>query len=696
MMINLQNHDFHSMKYILLLILLIQNIYSFEFSKYVWEQYSESTDIKEEKLSNNSHPLSSLDSSELKFLSSRLASSIIKHPIFISIAAIKSRINHIPLTIRSIMEGTLIPDHIFIFISKEPYLLDEGVSQNDINILYQSEKMKKIIDSYTKITKIDFIFTNNIGPHRKLLPLLQYCTKNNLENVAIITADDDREYPPLWLSSILQSYEYSHRTAIVSARARRIGICSGAPPWSVAPFSTYSWPVAPSNLRDYLLLPTGTAGVLYRPSFLHEVVHSKELIQATTTNDDIAFRLASLAKAVPIVTVCIPGLENDKKLHDHHKIMADRTGKERGRSVTGRSMTSYSHDHSYDRSGSCSRLTTNTITVLANQTTTLTTETGHILPQMFDNLTAILASITQTKASGSTTTSTSSGGKRRRTSLYRSFNAQKNDRMWVTATQLLTRGVGQQKEENGKRQSKGPLDLDGWLQSRVLIERQNCLLNTKALGSGASTDANEKSQDRNINVDSASASSNVKRNASWQIFGWQVIQEIYSYFFASVAMSNVPGSTLGGVDNTSQQLSSSLLSPFNGSDNTAPGFPSSISTSSTSLKRDYHGCGVHICLVAAMVAKHQHKHTNRDRSMSKERNHNRRIDRMKRRSISARKEEKDRRIALEISNGPTTADSNSNGDGSSSSSVDHSLWEDFKAFLWWLTSFVTIGPLPFH
>lgn len=64
------------------------------------------------------------------------------------------------------------------------------------------------------------------------------------------------------------------------------------------------WPIAPPAVREMLLLPTGTGGVLYRPSFFHPIVFDKQLLNLTATGDDLSFRLATLARGVPVVTAC--------------------------------------------------------------------------------------------------------------------------------------------------------------------------------------------------------------------------------------------------------------------------------------------------------------------------------------------------------------------------------------------------------
>lgn len=68
-------------------------------------------------------------------------------------------------------------------------------------------------------------------------------------------------------------------------------------------------------MHEMLLLPTGVGGVLYRPRFFnHSVAFNRELWDHTLRADDLTFRLATLANAVPVYTACVHGDFKDNKL----------------------------------------------------------------------------------------------------------------------------------------------------------------------------------------------------------------------------------------------------------------------------------------------------------------------------------------------------------------------------------------------
>ena len=220
-----------------------------------------------------------------------LASAFIENqPVYISITTISQRISHLAQTVKSIIFGDIVPTHIYIMISKESYLHDKGVPSSKV-----PHELRDFMQSYP----VSIIYTNNIGPHRKLLPVL---SKYWNDDCVIITLDDDVIYHRNTLLELIKAYVASGRNSVVALRSHRIGFCSYN---KSTILSTYKyWPTISYGTREMLLLPTGTGGILYRPDFFHEIVFDKQFIALTKTGDDIAFRLACIIKDVPVVTAC--------------------------------------------------------------------------------------------------------------------------------------------------------------------------------------------------------------------------------------------------------------------------------------------------------------------------------------------------------------------------------------------------------
>ena len=254
-------------------------------------------------LRNVSHAFSEKSmSGNVNFLDTKpYASKILNgQHLYVSLTTIHSRIYGIAGTIESILRGTIWPDHIYIFVSREPHLLDLGVTPEFI--LSESKgRLKELAHIYPRIS---VIFTDNIGPHRKLLPLL---AKKWNEDCVIVTIDDHETYKKTTLESLIKYYDASGRNAVVALRARRMGICSDAPPWHVSPYTKNRkglWPEASPSLREMLILPTGTGGVLYHPKFFHPIIFDRKLMNITKTGDDLMFRLSTLIMGIPVVTAC--------------------------------------------------------------------------------------------------------------------------------------------------------------------------------------------------------------------------------------------------------------------------------------------------------------------------------------------------------------------------------------------------------
>lgn len=168
------------------------------------------------------------------------------------------------------------------------------------------------------------VFTNNLGPHRKLLPLL---ARKWSEDCLIVTFDDESgrrlshlEGPDKLFAQLLRYYRLSDKRSIVALKVRRIGMCDVFPHFVL----TYHpwWGQTTSGRHEMLVLPTGTGGVMYRPRFFHPVVFDPQLGNITLVGDDLAFRLATMINNVKVVVGCHPmqqrylGTPPCPKIHD--------------------------------------------------------------------------------------------------------------------------------------------------------------------------------------------------------------------------------------------------------------------------------------------------------------------------------------------------------------------------------------------
>ena len=213
-----------------------------------------------------------------------------KHRIIVSFTTISTRIKYINPMIHSLFTQSLIPDEVYLWISKEPFLHDAGILPEAI-----PEKLQKIANFNNSPFKIRY--TENTAGYRKLLPILE--ENKNREDVVIITADDDTLYPKWWIAR-LYTHFLEHQ-CIIAYRARKI---RNKPDGTLAPYN--SWPLLNSwdYCKDLQLCPTGKDGVLYCPAFFDNRILDPVYKTLSPTRAD--FWYAGNAIANKIMTVHVP------------------------------------------------------------------------------------------------------------------------------------------------------------------------------------------------------------------------------------------------------------------------------------------------------------------------------------------------------------------------------------------------------
>jgi len=220
---------------------------------------------------------------------------IAKPEIIVSITTTSFRINYINEVIKSFCNQSLKPDKIFLYLSKDPYLKDKGVPLEDIPIFLKRSEKKN---------EISIVYTENIGPYRKLIPILKDQYKNNC---VIITADDDTIYPYDWIEVLYAGYlndpnkVVAHRCRIMSVQNKKLSSYSDWPLMLQNPgVQKDSKQEIKNESRDFHLFPTGKGGILYSPSFFSELVFDKIFLKLAPTNDDIWFKFMALINNVGV------------------------------------------------------------------------------------------------------------------------------------------------------------------------------------------------------------------------------------------------------------------------------------------------------------------------------------------------------------------------------------------------------------
>ena len=88
-------------------------------------------------------------------------------PIYISLTSIYKNQNILLLTLKSLINQSLKPTQIYLYLSQFPFLLDSGFP----NRIITDNALQKFINLNKNNITIKWV--NNIGSYRKLIPLLK-------------------------------------------------------------------------------------------------------------------------------------------------------------------------------------------------------------------------------------------------------------------------------------------------------------------------------------------------------------------------------------------------------------------------------------------------------------------------------------------------------------------------------------------
>lgn len=192
--------------------------------------------------------------------------------VWVSVTTTKARLGVFFYSLQSLKAQDYRNYDIVVHLSKEPYLLDEGVTA---------------IPDWMKGENVGVRFIKNSGSYRKLIPLIQSVSSDDI----VVTVDDDVLYSRDWLARMIEN-ALEHPDSVVCARARRIEKNR------LDRYQNYAnWPLIQERAAGLPLLPIGCSGVAYRSKLLDlEFAGDGASHVCAPTADDIWFRLSSLLK----------------------------------------------------------------------------------------------------------------------------------------------------------------------------------------------------------------------------------------------------------------------------------------------------------------------------------------------------------------------------------------------------------------
>ena len=206
-----------------------------------------------------------------------------KLSLYISLTSIFKNQHILLQTLQSIMKQTRLPDKIFLYLSEESYILDDGFKDKKITNQYL---VKFINDN----SIIDIKWVKNTGPYRKLLPLLKDKWD---EDCIIITIDDDTIYETHLIEHLVNDF-YKEECVI--------GYRGYTPLFDKFENFDYTKNGKLKHLSLYNFT-TGKGGILYKPQFFHKtknlIFDEKIYLDTCPTGDDIWFYIVRILNEIP-------------------------------------------------------------------------------------------------------------------------------------------------------------------------------------------------------------------------------------------------------------------------------------------------------------------------------------------------------------------------------------------------------------
>lgn len=184
------------------------------------------------------------------------------HEVVVSLTTYSKRIHEVYLTIESIMQGTVKPNRIILWLAEEEF------KGKTLPIVLQNQIKRGLEVRYCK----------DIRSYKKIIPTLQLCPE-----ACIITIDDDLIYEPDIIEHLIQSYK-EYPSCVSACRIRKIEFKEDNTPQKYTEWSQSDYVNHPSHL-NFL---TSGGGTLFPPhSFSLEVFNEEMYRSFCMQADDI-------------------------------------------------------------------------------------------------------------------------------------------------------------------------------------------------------------------------------------------------------------------------------------------------------------------------------------------------------------------------------------------------------------------------
>ncbi len=218
--------------------------------------------------------------------------------MIVSLTTKPSRLPKVHLAIESLLQQSLPPHRIILWLS------DELTPADLPNVLRHQQRRG-----------LEVRFRRDLRAYTKLIHALREHPAS-----VIITADDDTFYPRNWLAQLYQSYlrqpQFIH--------CHRAHLMLETPAGALRPYLEWEFFSPGRTGPSVWLLPTGVGGVLYPPRALPpETCADDVFLKLCPSADDIWFKAMALLAGIPTVKVAplfqeyltIPGTQHERLMN---------------------------------------------------------------------------------------------------------------------------------------------------------------------------------------------------------------------------------------------------------------------------------------------------------------------------------------------------------------------------------------------
>ena len=198
--------------------------------------------------------------------------------VVVSLTTFGKRIYDVGLTIESIMQGTMKPNRIVLWLAEEEF---KGKFLPRVLLLQQKRGLQ-------------IEYCKDIRSYKKLIPAMR-----RYPNDCIVTIDDDAIYEFDFLEQLVAKHNECP-AAVCAHRIHRVKLDGEGKPMS---YLDWEWCVETDEREPSPLhFPTGVGGILYPPNcFSGEVFNEETFMGICPYADDVWFYAMELLNGTPIV-----------------------------------------------------------------------------------------------------------------------------------------------------------------------------------------------------------------------------------------------------------------------------------------------------------------------------------------------------------------------------------------------------------